>query len=192
MAGRRTSPALNWKTSLRQALSPRPDGRPPRLAVVGIGQRLRGDDGAGPAVVGRLAGLPPDAALLRLDAGHAPENCLGPIIRFRPDVILLIDAARGEGAPGTIVWLRPDEADGRGGSTHTLSLAMLAGYLAAETEAAVHILGIESANVAFGEGLSPAVAQAVAEVAATIAGYWRKLSTACSAMASGKASVVNT
>lgn len=183
---------MTWKTSLRLALSPRPDGRPPRLAVVGIGQRLRGDDGAGPAVVGRLAGLLPDASLLLLDAGHAPENCLGPIIRFRPDVILLIDAARGDGAPGTTVWLRPEEAEGRGGSTHTLSLAMLAGYLAAESGAAVHILGIEPANVAFGEGLSPAVEQAVAEVSATLGDYWRKLRTACSAMASGEASVVNT
>ncbi len=183
---------MNWKTSLRQALSPLPDGRPPRLAVAGLGQTLRGDDGAGPAVVGRLAELLPDASLLLLDAGHAPENCLGPIIRFRPDAILLIDAARGNGAPGTLVWLRPEEADGRGGSTHTLSLAMLSSYLATESGAAVHILGIEPANVAFGEGLSPAVELAVADAAASIAGYWRKLSAACSAMASGEASVVNT
>ena len=185
-------PALNWKTCLRRALSPLPDGRPPRLAIVGIGQRLRGDGGAGPAVVGRLAGLLPDAALLLLDAGHAPENCLGPIIRFHPDAILLIDAARGGRAPGTIVWLRPEEADGHGGSTHTLSLAMLAGYLAAESGAAVHILGIEPANVAFGEGLSPAVERAVANAAATLGDHWRKLRTACSAMASGEASVVST
>ena len=164
---------MTWKTCLRRALSPRPDGRPPRLAVVGIGQRLRGDDGVGPAVVGRLAGLLPDASLLLLDAGHAPENCLGPIIRFRPDVILLIDAARG-------------------GSTHTLSLAMLAGYLAAESGAAVHILGIEPANVAFGEGLSPGVERAVADAAATLGDHWRKLRTGCSAMASGVASVVST
>ena len=183
---------MTWKTCLRRALSPRPDGRPPRLAVVGIGQRLRGDDGVGPAVVGRLAGLLPDASLLLLDAGHAPENCLGPIVRFRPDAILFIDAARGGGAPGDLTWLRPDEADGRGGSTHALSLAMLAGYLSAETGAAVHVLGVEPGDLAFGEGLSPAVAAAVAEVAATFTAYWRKLDTACSAIASGEASVVNT
>ena len=46
----------------------------PRVAVVGVGQRLRGDDGAGPAVAQRLAPLA-DAALLVVDAGHAPENC---------------------------------------------------------------------------------------------------------------------
>ena len=183
---------MNWKSCLQRALSPLPDGRRPRLAVVGIGQTLRGDDGAGPAVIGRLAALPPHEALLLVDAGHAPENCLGPIIRFRPDVILLIDAARGGNEPGAVVWLRPEEAEGRGGSTHTLSLAMLGGYLVAESGAVVHIVGIEPASVAFGEGLSPAVARAAADVATTIAGYWRKLSTACSAIASGEASVVNT
>lgn len=182
---------MNWKRSLRRTLSPRPDGRPPRLVVVGVGQPLRGDDGAGPAVAQQLAALA-GASLLVVNAGHAPENCLGSIVRFRPDAILFIDAARGGHAPGTLTWLRPDEADSRGGSTHALSLAMLAGYLSAETGAAVHVLGIEPDGLDFGEGLSPAVAAAVAQVAVTFTTYWRKLNTACSAMASGEASVVNT
>jgi len=181
----------NWKRSLRRLISPRADGRAPRLAVVGVGQPLRGDDGAGPAVAWRLAALA-DSSLLIVGAGHAPENCLGPIVRFRPDAILFVDAAHGGGAPGEITWLRPDEADGRGGSTHTLSLEMLAGYLSAETGAAVHVLGIEPDALAFGEGLSPAVAAAVDDVAATFTAYWRRVNTACSAMASGEASVVST
>ena len=187
----RTSTVLTWKRSLRRLLSPRPDGQLPRVAVVGVGQRLRGDDGAGPAVAQRLAPLA-DATLLVVDAGHAPENCLGPIVRFRPDAILFVDAARGGLAPGELIWLRPDEADSRGGSTHALSLAMLAGYLSAETGAAVHVLGIEPGEMAFGEGLSPVVDAAVEQAAATLSAYWRKLNTACSAIASGEASVVNT
>ncbi len=163
----------------------------PRVAVVGVGQRLRGDDGAGPAVARRLAALA-GASLQVVDAGHAPENCLGPIVRFGPDAILFVDAACGGLAPGELTWLRPDEADSRGGSTHTLSLAMLAAYLSAETGAAVHVLGIEPGEMAFGEGLSPVVEEAVAQAAATFTDYWRKLNTACSAMASGEASVVNT
>lgn len=163
----------------------------PRVAVVGVGQRLRGDDGAGPAVARRLAALA-GASLQVVDAGHAPENCLGPIVRFGPDAILFVDAACGGLAPGELTWLRPDEADSRGGSTHTLSLAMLAAYLSAETGAAVHVLGIEPGEMAFGEGLSPVVEETVAQAAATFTDYWRKLNTACSAMASGEASVVNT
>ena len=191
MAAKRILPALNWKRSLRRLVSPRPDGRPPRLAIVGVGQPLRGDDGLGPAVARRLVALADDS-LLVVDAAHAPENCLGPIVRFRPQAILFVDAARGGGAPGELTWLRPDEADGRGGSTHTLSLAMLAGYLSAETGADVHVLGIEPDDLDYGEGLSPAVVAAVDQAAMTFAAYWRKLNTACSAMASGEASVVNT
>ena len=139
----------------------------------------------------RLAALA-GASLQVVDAGHAPENCLGPIVRFGPDAILFVDAACGGFAPGELTWLRPDEADSRGGSTHTLSLAMLAAYLSAETGAAVHVLGIEPGEMAFGEGLSPVVEETVAQAAATFTDYWRKLNTACSAMASGEASVVNT
>ena len=182
---------MTWKRSLRRLLSPRADGQLPRVAVVGVGQRLRGDDGAGPAVARRLAALA-GASLQVVDAGHAPENCLGPIVRFGPDAILFVDAACGGLAPGELTWLRPDEADSRGGSTHTLSLAMLAAYLSAETGAAVHVLGIEPGEMAFGEGLSPVVEETVAQAAATFTDYWRKLHTACSAMASGEASVVNT
>ena len=53
-------------------------------------------------------------------------------------------------------------------------------------------LGIEPGEMAFGEGLSPVVEETVAQAAATFTDYWRKLNTACSAMASGEASVVNT
>ena len=157
-----------------------------------MGQTLRGDDGVGSALARRLRAAQAEEALLIVDAGHAPENTLGPVVRFRPDVVLFLDAARAGGAPGDILWLSPAEADGRGGSTHALSLEMLGDYLAGETGAAVRVLGIEPGSLAFGEGLSPAVAAAADEIAATFIDYWRKLSTVCSAMASGEASVVNT
>lgn len=176
---------MTWQKSLRLLLSPRPDGRPPRLAIIGVGQSLRGDDGVGSALARQLAGQLADDALLIIDAGHAPENCLGPVVRFRPDVILFLDAARGGSAPGDILWLLPAEADGRGGSTHALSLEMLADYLTAETGAVVRVLGIEPSGLAFGEALSPAVVAAAAEAAATLVAYWRKPITVASAMASG-------
>ena len=135
---------LTWKRSLRRLLSPRPDGQLPRVAVVGVGQRLRGDDGAGPAVAQRLAPLA-DAALLVVDAGHAPENCLGPIVRFRPDAILFVDAARGGLAPGELIWLRPDEADSRGGSTWSTKLSLR------PTDAGVHVRQ-------YAQGLAPMLA----------------------------------
>lgn len=187
------SSVLSWTQSLRDMLTPQPDGRPPRTAVIGVGQPLRGDDGVGPAFVGRLSALlPDDESLLLLDAGHAPENCLGIAIRFRPEIILFVDAAAGGGEPGDCLWLRPDEADGRGGSTHTLSLELLATYLSAETGATAHVLGIEPGHMRFDAGLSPAVAAAADIAAATFASYWRRLTTVRSAIASADSPVVNT
>jgi hydrogenase maturation protease len=161
-----------------------------------VGQRLRGDDGAGSVLAARLAARLADEHLLILDAGHAPENCLGPVVRFRPDAILFADIACVEGgheaAPGDLIWLPAAEAGALGGSTHSLPLATLAAYLTAETGAPAYVLGIAPGDLRFAEGLSPDVEQAVERGAAAFVAYWRKLSTACSAMASGEASLVST
>jgi hydrogenase maturation protease len=159
--------------------------------VVGVGQRLRGDDGAGSVLAARLAARLADERLLIIDAGHAPENGLGPVVRFRPDAILFIDATDA-GAPGDLLWLPAAEAEALGGSTHTLPLATLAAYLSAETGAPAYVLGIAPGDLSFDAGLSPAVAQAVEHAATAFVAYWRRLSTACSAMASGEASLVST
>lgn len=181
---------MSWTQQLTQALS-RSDGAP-RLAVVGVGQTLRGDDAAGPLVIRRLHGLlDAEERLCLIDAGHAPENCLGPIVRFQPDFILFVDAIAGDYLPGAVVWLSGEAAEETGGGTHTLSLRTLAEYLTAATGAPVSIVGIQPAGLALGDPLSPAVAAAVAQVADVLAGYWRKAIAASSANSTGEMSVVS-
>jgi hydrogenase 3 maturation protease len=163
-----------------------------RLAVVGVGQVLRSDDGAGPAVIRRLRQLfTLDDNLLLIDGGHAPENVLGPIIRFGPTLIIFIDIVRNGLTPGSIRWFDTIEAEETGGSTHTLSLKTLADYLTAETQALVLIMGIAPLCTEFGEELSEPVQAAVSEAADIIASYWRSATTACSAISTGDASVVS-
>lgn len=184
------SNASPWSKELNRLA---PVNGAPRLAVVGVGQVLRGDDGAGPAVVGHLqAQLSPSEALLLVNAAHAPENVLGRLVRFRPDVVLFVDAMRSGASPGAVAWLAAEAAEAAGGSTHTLPLNLLAEFITAEAGAAIYVIGIQPAATNFGEGLSSAVAAAVADVAAEIAAYWRRLMTACSAMSTGDVSVVNT
>jgi hydrogenase 3 maturation protease len=171
----------------------RPDGSPLRLAIIGVGQELQGDDGVGVAIVRRLNLLiERDDSLLIIEAGHAPENVLGAIIRFRPTTILFLDSLKANEAPGTILWLPIAEADSAGGSTHTLSLALLGDYLHSETGASAYVLGVQPRRIAFGEGLSSTVKAAAEECAGAIAFYWRRAATACSAMTNGGVSVVNT
>lgn len=174
--------ASSWKLELSRTLSPPPPdthGAPasrrprqavaPRLAVVGVGQTLRGDDGAGSVVARQLAARLSHPALLVIDAGHAPENCLGPVVRFRPDFVLFIDAIRADAPPGTVVWLSVAQAVSlQGGSTHTLPLSMLGDYLSLETGAAVYVIGIQPQTTDMTNAFSPPVARAVAEVTAAI------------------------
>jgi len=158
---------LCWQARLRQALRSRSSA--PRVAVVGVGHELNGDDAAGIAVARSLAGLPaPHDRLLVIDAGPAPENTTGLLRRFGPDLVLLVDAAQMGELPGAIRWLDWRETDGISASTHTLPLHLLARYLVTELGCDVALLGIQPAANTLDAPLSPAVSRAVASIVADL------------------------
>ncbi|MDX5297378.1 MAG: hydrogenase 3 maturation endopeptidase HyCI [Gammaproteobacteria bacterium] len=138
---------------------------------MGIGNETNGDDAAGViaarALLPRLAGR--DDRLV-LDAGAAPENFTGPVRRFQPDLVILIDAAQMDEAPGAVCWLDWTETDGMSASTHTLPPYVLAKFLVADTGCELALIGIQPAQNAFGAPLSPVVAGAVEDVVNTLAG----------------------
>ncbi len=154
----------------------RPAGLP-KLAIVGIGHELRGDDVAGAMVARRLAealvhqspsaegghgfARCPSKGLLVVDAGSAPENCIGLLRRFEPDLVLLVDAAQMGTAPGEIRWLAWEEVAESGALTHALPIRWLAGYLAAELGCEVALIGIQPADDSLGARPSSAVRRAV-------------------------------
>jgi hydrogenase 3 maturation protease len=145
-------------------------GRPPRLAVVGVGHELRGDDGMGPYLARRLrSDMVADDSLLVIDAGAAPENFCGVLRRFQPDLVLLVDAAQMDAPPGTVRWLDWQAAAGFDASTHTLPLRIFAAYLNAELGCRLALLGIQPAANEFGTPLTPG-AQAAAEATAHVLG----------------------
>lgn len=135
-----------------------PSPRPARVAIVGIGNELLGDDAAGPRVVRELAArLPATPGLLLLNGGIAPENFSGPIRRFRPDLVLEIDAADQGQPAGTTAWIDWEEADGLSATTHTLPPSVFASYLVAELGCRVALIGIQPAALDLNTPLSPAV-----------------------------------
>ena len=155
----------SWVDSLKQATKSLliRNGRPPRIAIVGIGHELRGDDAAG-LIVGQQ--LQPVAAdrLLIIEAGHAPENHTGRLRRFHPDLVLLVDCAQLDTPPGTICWLPWQETSGLSASTHTMPPYMLARFLTAELQCEVALIGIQPAQTTLGTPLSENVRQAVETV----------------------------
>jgi hydrogenase 3 maturation protease len=159
----------SWKKSLNQALLTSPDSgasiEPVRLAIMGVGNELNGDDAAGVAVVRALnealAGQP---RLLLIEAGLAPENFTGPLRRFAPNLVLIVDAANMGDEPGSVRWVDWQDTDGLSASTHSLPPSVLATYLIHELGCQVALLGIQAQQVEFGEPVSTPVQRAVVEV----------------------------
>ena len=122
-----------------------------RIALVGIGNTLRGDDGAGSLLARRLL-----ARGIRsvLDGGGAPENNAAGAVAMKPDTVLLVDAARFGGEPGEARLFGSGEIHGGTLSTHGAPLALFARYLAAQCGCEVMFLGIQPGNTAVASSVS--------------------------------------
>lgn len=130
----------------------------PRVAVIGMGNRLLGDDAVGSIIARALrwsmAGQPHH---LCLDAGLGLESYTGPILRFHPALLLLIDAANLGMPAGTIRLLVPSSTASASTGTHALSLSPFAQYIRAQNPCHILLLGIQPASTVPGQRLSPPV-----------------------------------
>jgi hydrogenase maturation protease HycI len=138
----------------------------PRLniAFIGVGNTLMGDDAAGVLLARRLAGLLPKERFLVLEGGLAPENCVGKLREFCPNLVFLLDVVLGLGSAGTIHWLYHDKTDGFSASSHSLPLSILAAYLQAEYGCDVFVLAITAKSLEPDAALSQAVEKAADEI----------------------------
>ncbi len=145
-------------------------GPAPDLAVIGVGNVLRGDDAVGVRVVEGLRTAvdhDPDAlpAQTRLvDGGTLGLDLLTSIRDAR--AVVFVDAAHLGGPVGTVSVLRGVEiaraADPSGAATpgavgELIAVARLLGWLSTD----VALVGIEVADIDVGVGLSPVVAAAL-------------------------------
>lgn len=143
----------------------------PRIALLGIGHPLNGDDAAGIAVVRALdAVLPSSDSVLLLEGGSAPENQTGRLRQFAPDLVIFIDAAQMEAAPGVVRWLDWRDTTGLSASTHTLPPYMLAQFLVADLGCDVALLGIQPARTLTGAGLSDVMQRAIGGIVQALVG----------------------
>jgi hydrogenase 3 maturation protease len=142
-------------------------GKDFRLVIIGIGNLLKNDDGLGVVTVKKLQGKTTNNILL-IDCGTVPETYVGPIRKFNPSHVLMIDAAELGSKPGTVRFVFPDEIQGLTISTHTLPLNVFADYLKKETNTKIALLAVQPKNLDFGESLSSEVLGAVKSLSNTI------------------------
>lgn len=142
----------------------------PAVAVIALGNRYRHDDGAGPVVAARAVeegGL--DAGpLTPADASDLVDGWDG------CDLAIVVDATRSGAPAGTVRRTEFGEGAGAPGpvaaSTHALGLAAalrLSRALGSGPRRVV-VVGVEGADFGPGEGLSPAVAEAVPAAVAVV------------------------
>jgi hydrogenase 3 maturation protease len=138
-----------------------------RVLIAGVGNPMRGDDGAGPAVIDKIrdrVGVP------CIDCGVAPENYLGKILHVKPDTLLFIDIVHFHGSTGE-VRLFSDADIGSGDlATHGLSLTVSCEYLKANMPVRIFVLGIEPGNTGLDTPMSAPVSRAVQDIASLLIG----------------------
>jgi sulfhydrogenase subunit alpha len=142
-----------------------------RVVVIGVGNEFRRDDGAGPAVVGRLRDLvPPDVDLVVTDGEptRLMEAWTGTALA------IVVDAVRAQPAqPGRVhrfVVDRPGTGSPRAASSHGLGLddAISLAVALDRMPGRLIVHAIEASDLTQGTGLTPAVAAAVGPVARAI------------------------
>jgi hydrogenase maturation protease len=146
-----------------------------RLLVVGVGNRYRGDDGAGLAAAARLGDAAGAPAMLLDNAG---DGTVLLDVWQHADAVILMDAVRSGAPAGTVRRLHVLTADspvdlaaalgsarGPGGSTHGVGVAeaVALGRTLHRLPRRLVVIGIEGARFEAGVDLSPEVERALDE-----------------------------
>ena len=124
------------------------------VLILGVGNRLRGDDAIGPLLLDRLQGK---VNVPLIDAGDVPENYLGPIEESGAELVLVVDAADMGAKVGDAAIFDIEQVKGKSVSTHTANLSLLFQVIPPEKRPQVIMLGIQPGNTEFGQGLSEPV-----------------------------------
>ena len=161
-----SSPA-SWKSRLRKEIL-----AAQRVVLLGVGNISKGDDAAGILCaqelkkrIGRRAG-----SRLKILLGYeTPENMTGDIRKFRPNLVLILDAAQGGYKPGTVFIVGKNLIKDDGVSTHSISLVFLVSYLEETIGGKAIILGIQPLNMGLGDSICLPVRKTAERLSAYLA-----------------------
>ncbi len=131
-----------------------------KVAILGVGSELNGDDCAGIKAAERLKGTNADIFI----AGQAPESFTH-LSKGNYSHIIIIDATHFGGKPGEIRYFEGGKFAGDGTSTHKLPLKLFIDYMQKNCRSKIIIAGIEPKNIGFGEKQSTEVKRAIETLA---------------------------
>jgi hydrogenase 3 maturation protease len=142
-----------------------------RVLVLGIGNRMRGDDAIGSVVAERLAHK---GKIPALDCGEMPDNYVGRVWELAPAELIFVDACDFGGEPGEVRVFEEADLERLANaplSTHQMPLPMLIGLIRMKPDVArrVRLVGIQPVQIEyFREEMSEPVRAAVSKVMALV------------------------
>ncbi len=144
----------NWEEEIRSHFGA-------SFVVLGVGNRIRGDDAAGPLVAEGLAERGLEGAF---DCGGVPENYVTKVERLDPTDILFVDAVDFGAQAGRIGFFGGERFDAQSFSTHSAGLSPLMDYLSQSCRARCWVLSIQPERLGYSTELSEPVRKAVEEI----------------------------
>ena len=138
-----------------------------KVAVLGIGSELRGDDAAGLIVAEELQ-KSKISKLKVFFGGTAPENLTGEIIKYKPTHIIIIDSADLDKDPGSVLLISSDDVGGISFSSHMMPIKMMADYLLRSIKCEIMVIGIQPETLEFGSSVSKEVEKSVKKISGII------------------------
>ena len=144
-----------------------------RTIVLGVGNRLGGDDAAGTCLVEMLnqrrkkAEADAPIEVTAIDAGTAPESYTSVIRRHRPDLLILVDAADMGLPPGALRTIPPEKISILSFSTHHMPLSMFISYVERFC-GKVLLIGVQPERMQAGRRISEAVRTSAKKLAEAI------------------------
>jgi hydrogenase 3 maturation protease len=129
-----------------------------KVLILGVGNRLRGDDGAGPDLIKQLKGR---VNALLLNGEEEPERFLDQIAAMKPKSILIVDAVDLRARPGSVALLEENQVEERSLFSHHPSLKLFIECVRGETGAKVLVLGIQPKSIEIGQAMSSEVKESL-------------------------------
>lgn len=140
-----------------------------RVAILGIGSPLRGDDALGLVLIEELKKslrkVKKRLPLKLFSCGVTPENYTGEIKRFKPSLILIVDALDMAKEAGKISIIDAKKKSANVSfSTHGMPLKMLIDYLIQSLGCRIVAIGIQPESIEFGLSISNKVNKAIKKI----------------------------
>lgn len=128
-----------------------------RIVFIGLGNEIRGDDGAGLILTERIRLSQGFGKSHFIYARTNPENYLQKILKHKPDAVIFIDTANWQAEPGEIKFLTNSEIGSSDFSTHAFSIKLIEKYINSNHSCKIFYVGIQPGSVAFGKNISEKV-----------------------------------